>query len=140
MFKFNSTLDKTSVKNISSLTLAFIGDAVYSLFVREKLVFYKDEKGSELNRKTAEVVCASSQADYIDFLMPYLTSEEIEVYKRGRNAKKSTRAKNATVGEYNKSTGFEALVGYLYILGEIDRLNYLLNLKEEMDEPKDENV
>jgi ribonuclease-3 family protein len=62
--------------------------------------------------------------------MPYLTSEEIDVYKRARNTKKGTRAKHATVTEYNKSTGFEALIGYLYLLGEIDRLEYLLSLEE----------
>ncbi len=130
MFNLNSTLDKNSIKNISSLTLAFIGDAVYSLYVRKKMVFNKDEKGYELNKKTASVVCASSQAKTLDKIMPYLTSEEIDVYKRARNTKKGTRAKHATVTEYNKSTGFEALIGYLYLLGEIDRLEYLLSLEE----------
>ena len=58
--------------------------------------------------------------------MPLLTEEEIDVFKRARNAKKGTRAKSASVSEYNASTGFEALVGYLYVIGEIDRLNFLL--------------
>ncbi|MBQ9782329.1 MAG: Mini-ribonuclease 3 [Clostridia bacterium] len=126
MFKINSALDSKSVKNLSSLTLAFIGDAVYSLYVRKRFVFEKDDKGYELNKKTADVVCASSQAKAIEKLLTLLTEEEIDVYKRGRNVKKGTRAKHATVSEYNKSTGFEALVGYLYLLGEIERLEYLL--------------
>lgn len=131
MFKLSDKLDKTSVNKISSLTLAFIGDAVYSLFVRKRFVFVKDDKGFELNKKTADIVCASSQAKAVDKLLPLLTEEEIAVYKRGRNTKKGTRAKHATVSEYNKSTGFEALVGYLYLLGENERLDFLLNIATE---------
>ncbi len=131
MFKLSDKLDKTSVNKISSLTLAFIGDAVYSLFVRKRFVFVKDDKGFELNKKTADIVCASSQAKAVDKLLQLLTEEELAVYKRGRNTKKGTRAKHATVSEYNKSTGFEALVGYLYLLGENERLDYLLNIATE---------
>lgn len=131
MFKLSDKLDKTSVNKISSLTLAFIGDAVYSLFVRKRFVFVKDDKGFELNKKTADIVCASSQAKAVDKLLPLLTEEELAVYKRGRNTKKGTRAKHATVSEYNKSTGFEALVGYLYLLGENERLDFLLNIATE---------
>lgn len=131
MFKLSDKLDKLSVNKISSLTLAFIGDAVYSLFVRKRFVFIKDDKGFELNKKTADIVCASSQAKAVDKLLPLLSEEELAVYKRGRNVKKGTRAKHATVAEYNKSTGFEALIGYLYLLGENDRLEVLLNVAIE---------
>ena len=130
MFNLNDKLSKNTAKQLSPITLAFIGDAVYTLFVREKIVFEKDLKGSELNKKTSAVVKATAQAKFIDVIMPFLTEEEIEIYKRARNSKKNTRAKSASVVEYNKSTGFEALVGYLYAIGEIDRLNYLLNLGE----------
>lgn len=130
MFNLNDKLSKNTAKQLSPITLAFIGDAVYTLFVREKIVFEKELKGSELNRKTSAVVKATAQAKFIDVIMPFLTEEEIEIYKRARNSKKNTRAKSASVVEYNKSTGFEALVGYLYAIGEIDRLNYLLNLGE----------
>ena len=133
MFKLSDKLDKTSVNKISSLTLAFIGDAVYSLFVRKRFVFVKDDKGFELNKKTADIVCASSQAKAVDKLLQLLTEEELAVYKRGRNTKKGTRAKHATVSEYNKSTGFEALVGYLYLLGENERLDFLLNIATEVN-------
>ncbi len=134
MFNFNDKLEKNTAKQLSPITLAFIGDAVYTLFVREKIVFEKDLKGSELNRKTSAVVKATAQAKFIDLIMPYLTEEEIEIFKRARNSKKNTRAKSASVVEYNKSTGFEALVGYLYAIGEIDRLNYLLNLGENNED------
>ncbi len=128
MFKFDDSLDIQNVKNLSSLTLAFIGDAVYSLYVRKRFVFIKDDKGYELNKKTADVVKAPSQAKAVEKLLPLLTEEELAVYKRGRNAKKGTRAKHASVTEYNKSTGFEALIGYLYLLGSHERLEYLLNI------------
>lgn len=130
MFNLEDKLDVKSAKQLSSVTLAFIGDAVHSLYVREKLVFDKDDKGSNLNKKTAEIVRASAQANFFDKIYPILTEEEIEVFKRARNTKKGTRAKNASVGEYNKATGFEALVGFLYITGNTDRLNYLLNYEE----------
>ncbi len=131
MFKLGDTLDKSAVLQLSSVTLAFVGDAVYSLFIREKLVFVKDDKGAVLNKKASQVVCAKAQADYLDKLLPILTEEEISVYKRARNTKKGTRAKNASVGEYNKATGFEALVGFLYLTGQNDRLDYLLNYGEQ---------
>ena len=130
MFKLEDKLDVNSARQLSSITLAFIGDAVYSLYVREKLVFIKDDKGDTLNKKTAEMVRASAQANFINKIYPILTEEEVDVYKRARNTKKGTRAKSATVGEYNKATGFEALIGFLYITGNTERLNYLLNYEE----------
>ncbi len=131
MFKIEDKLDVKTAKQLSSITLAFIGDAVHSLYVREKLVFLKDDKGSNLNKKTSEMVRASAQADFIDKIYSVLTEEEIDIFKRARNTKKGTRAKSATVSEYNKATGFEALIGYLYVTGNIDRLNYLLNYEKE---------
>jgi ribonuclease-3 family protein len=134
MFNFNDKLSKNTARNLSPITLAFVGDAVYTLFVREKIVFQSDLKGSELNRRTSLEVKASAQAKFIDKIMPILTEEEVDIYKRARNTKKNTRAKSASVCEYNKSTGFEALVGYLYLIGETDRLNFLLNEGEENED------
>ena len=134
MFNFNDKLSKNTARNLSPITLAFVGDAVYTLFVREKIVFQSDLKGSELNRRTSLEVKASAQAKFIDKIMPILTEEEFDIYKRARNTKKNTRAKSASVCEYNKSTGFEALVGYLYLIGETDRLNFLLNEGEKNED------
>ncbi len=127
MFRLLDKMDKTRAENISPVVLAFIGDAVYSLFVREKLVFSSDYKTGELNKLATKEVNAAAQASFVKEIMPLLTEEEVAVYKRARNAKKATKSKSASVAEYNMSTGFEAVLGYLYILGEYDRINNLLN-------------
>ena len=127
MFKLGDKIDKTRANNISPVVLAFVGDAVYSLFVRERLVFSSDYKTGELNKLATGEVKATAQAEFVKEIMPLLTEEELAIYKRGRNAKKGTRSKSASVANYNASTGFEALLGYLYVLGENDRLNFLLN-------------
>lgn len=127
VFLLNDGLSLADVKKISPVTLAFVGDAVYTLFVRENLVFLKDEKGDVLNRKASGIVCATAQADFADKLIPELTEDELYVYKRGRNAKKATHAKHADVHDYVKSTGLEALIGYLYLSGQLKRLADLLS-------------
>lgn len=127
MFNLNEQISIQKAKCMSPIVLAFVGDAVYSLYVREKLAFNTDFKSGVLNVKASEIVRASAQAKFIDKIYPILTEEEADVYRRARNTKKGTRAKSSTVAEYNKSTGFEALVGYLYITGQTDRLNVLLN-------------
>lgn len=131
MFKIGDIIDKEKANNISPVVLAFIGDAVYSLYIREKLVFSKDYKTGELNKLATSEVKATSQAEYVQKIMPYLTEDEVLIYKRGRNAKKPTKSKSASVSEYNSSTGFEALLGYLYIIGNYERLNYVLNKGRE---------
>lgn len=130
VFLKNDGLSLTDVKKISPVTLAFVGDAVYTLFVRENLVFFKDEKGDVLNRKASEIVCATAQAELADKLISLLTEDELYVYKRGRNAKKATHAKHADIHDYVKSTGVEALVGYLYLSGQTERLAFLLSQGE----------
>ncbi len=127
MFRLQDKIDKSRANNINPIALAFVGDAVYSLIVRERLVFETDYKTGELNKQTSSVVKATAQAELIKEIMPLLTEEEMLVFKRGRNAKKGTRAKNASVVEYNLSTGFEAVIGYLYMIGDIDRINFLVN-------------
>ena len=131
MFNLGDKLTKNSARQLSPITLAFIGDAVYTLFVREKIVFENDLSGNELNKRTSAVVKATAQAELIRKIMPLLTEEELDVFKRARNAKKGTRAKSASVSEYNASTGFEAVIGYLYITGDTDRINYLLGENDE---------
>lgn len=132
MFNLDDKQSVNIIKQLSPLNLAFIGDAVHTLFVRQQFLNSSDEKVGALNKRVAEVVCAKNQAGLIDKLMPLLTEEETAIFKRGRNTKKGTRAKNASVSEYNKSTGFEAVVGYLYLTGQTERLNFLLNYKEQL--------
>ncbi|MBE5754261.1 MAG: Mini-ribonuclease 3 [Clostridiales bacterium] len=120
-------MDKNKANNVSPIVLAFVGDAVYSLFVREKLTFETDYKAGELQKLSAKEVNAGAQAELVKEILPLLTEEEIGIFKRARNTKKGTKAKNASVADYNASTGFEALLGYLYLTGQNERLNFILN-------------
>lgn len=130
MFYLGDKMDRAKAVNLNPVVLAFVGDAVYSLFVREKLAFGKDCKTGELNKLAVSEVKATAQAKFFKEIERLLTEEETAVYKRARNAKKPTRAKTASVAEYNISTGLEAVVGFLYLTGNTDRLNFLLNAKD----------
>ena len=127
MFELGQRMDKIKAKNLSPIVLAFVGDAVYSLFVREKLTFEFDSKSGELNKLATSVVNASAQAEFVNEIMPLFTEEELAIYKRARNAKKSTKAKHASVSEYNSATGFESVLCYLYLIGDNERLNLILS-------------
>ena len=131
MFKLGEIMDNNKAKNLNPIVLAFVGDAVYSLFVRERLTFLSDCKTGELNVKATSEVNAGAQAQFVKDIMDLLNEEEVAVFKRARNAKKSTKAKHASVAEYNMATGFEAVLGYLYLTGQNDRLNFLLNKGNE---------
>ena len=120
-------MDKVRANNLNPIVLAFVGDAVYSLFVREKLTFTCDLKAGELNKLATSEVKATAQAEFFKDIECLLSEEEMGIFKRARNAKKTTRAKNASITEYNISTGFEAVLGFLYVIGNYDRLNFILN-------------
>ena len=126
MGDFFTTISVEKARSISPVTLAFVGDAVYSLYVREKLVLSTDYGTGELQKLTSSEVSAHGQSILLDKLLPRLTEEETAIYKRGRNAKKATKSKNASVAEYNRSTGFEAVLGYLYLTGQYSRIDELL--------------
>ena len=127
MFRLGDKMDKAKAKALNPVVLAFVGDAVYSLFVREKLAFNSDKKTGELNKLAVQEVKATAQAEFYTRIKHLLTEEEDGVFHRARNAKKPTKSKSATVAEYNVSTGLEAVLGYLYVIGDIDRLNFILN-------------
>lgn len=112
---------------LSPLTLAFTGDAVFSLFVREMLVCDANRPVGELHRLSVQSVKASAQAAAMRKIMPLLTEKETEVFKRGRNAHTSHTPKNQSGCDYHYATGFEALIGYLYLKDEEERLKILLN-------------
>ena len=116
---------------MNAVVLAFVGDAAYSLYVREKLVFSADYKTGMLQKLSAAQVSAKGQAALWERIEPRLTEEEREIFLRGRNAKKPTKSKNASVGEYVRSTGFEALIGYLYLTGQAQRIGELFFPEEE---------
>lgn len=114
------------VRAYSPLTLAYIGDGIYELVIRSVVVERANRSANDLHKKTVRYVKAETQAAIIQVLLDELTADEEAVYKRGRNAKSYTAAKNASLGDYRKATGFEALIGYLYLTGQTDRLLYLV--------------
>ncbi len=111
---------------MNPVTLAFLGDAVLTLYIREKLALKADYPTGDLQKYTAQEVSAHGQNIALAKVGPLFTDTEKEIFRRGRNSKKSAKAKNASVAEYNNSTGFEAVLGYLYISGQYDRLNMIL--------------
>ena len=110
----------------SPLALAFMGDSVYEIIIRSIVVQEANRPAGQLNKIKVKYVNAAAQAKIIEFLEPFLTDEESDVYKRGRNAKSYTSAKNQSVNDYRKATGLEALCGYLYLKGDMERLIDLL--------------
>ncbi len=115
------------VDTLSPLTLAFTGDAVFSLFIREMLVSQANRPVGELHKLSVQAVKASAQAKAMRDIMPLLSEKETDVFKRGRNAHTSHTPKNQSGCDYHYATGFETLVGYLYLKGENERLKFLLN-------------
>ena len=126
MAKFNEVMARGRAKKLSPVVLAFVGDAAYSLFVREGLVLSSDHKTGELQKMSSARVSAKGQAELFSRIEAKLTDEEREIFLRGRNAKKPTRSKSASVAEYNVSTGFEAVIGFLYLSGDYQRIDELL--------------
>ena len=110
-------------------TLAFIGDAVMTLKIRELLVSRGYQKPNDLQKMTAKYVSAKAQADYLTQLMDknFFTEEELEIIKRGRNSQTKTIAKNADVITYRLATGFEAIIGYFYLMNKNERMIELWN-------------
>lgn len=115
---------------LSPLTLAFIGDTVFDLLVRENLICEANRPANDLHNLAVQKVKASAQAGFIEKLLPHLSEKEVAVYKRGRNAKSGHLPKNATQSDYHMATGFEALIGYLYLSDEIDRIKELFHIIE----------
>lgn len=119
---------------MNPVVLAFVGDAVYTLLVRTQLAVTSASKAGELNKRAAEIVSAHGQSGALEKMLPLLSEEEEAVYRRGRNAKKATKSKNATVSEYVRSTGFEALLGYLYLTGQTGRIKELFAPEEHKED------
>ncbi|MBP3433674.1 MAG: ribonuclease III [Clostridia bacterium] len=133
MLDEGTPLTETEAVQFNPVVLAFLGDAVYSLWVREKLVRSGAGKAAEFQRAAAKVESARGQSAFLERVFPLFTEREEEIYRRGRNAKKATKSKHATPAEYNRSTGFEAVLGYLYLTGDQARIEELLSLTDEDD-------
>ena len=120
------SITDVDVQTYSPLTLAFIGDGIYDLIIRTIVVGKGNTKPAKLHHETASMVKAAAQARYMDVIEPKLTQEEEAVFKRGRNANSPTMAKNASMADYRRATGFEALMGYLYLTDQTDRMLALI--------------
>lgn len=140
-YKKSMGLEPVDVRTYSPLVLAYIGDAVYELMIRSKVINHGSMQVNKMHKHSAALVKASAQAQLIKALQEELTEEELAAYKRGRNAKSATMAKHATMIDYRMATGLEALVGWLFLTEQYARLVELVSrglVKAGLLEPWDE--
>ena len=121
-------IEDKDIRSFSPLTLAYIGDAVYEIVIRTIIVEKGNAPVNKLHHKASSLVKAVAQKEAMGKILPLLTEEEEAVYKRGRNAKSYTSAKNASVIDYRIATGFEALMGFLYLMGRNERMLELVKI------------
>lgn len=124
-------LTEKDILEINPLVLAFVGDSVQQLMVRTRLASTSTAKAGELHKLATAEVKATAQAKFMDEIIDALTEEELAVFKRARNTHMNTMAKNASVADYKKASGFEAVIGYLYLLGQNERLEQLFEIIEK---------
>ncbi len=114
------------IRTYSPLTLAYLGDAVYEIVIRTAVVNKGQRPANMLHRHTIKLVCAQTQAKIAEAVYEYMSSEEQDIYRRGKNTKVNSSAKNASLTDYRKATGFEALCGYLFLKNDIERVTELI--------------
>ena len=119
-------IKEVDIRTYSPLTLAYIGDGIFDLVIRSVVVGKGNTRAGELHKRTSQIVKAHTQAAMAEKLLPVLTETENDIYRRGRNAKSPTMSKNATMSDYRKATGFEALMGYLYLTDQFERIVFLV--------------
>ena len=119
--------EQVNAYQYSPLALAYMGDSILDLLVKKYFVTHSNTQPHKYHVEVSKIVKAVNQADYIDQIMEELSEDELDVYKRGRNTNTHSKAKNATMGQYRKATGLEALYGYLYLKGDMDRLQYFVD-------------
>ena len=121
-------MEEVDVSTYSPLTLAYIGDGIYDLIIRSLVVNHGNKQVNKLHKETSSLVQASAQSLMMRTMQEHLTEEEHAIYKRGRNAKAITPAKNQSITDYRRATGFEALLGYLYLKKEWKRMLDLVKI------------
>ena len=134
MNHFSPEMQTQDVNKISMLGLAHVGDAVYELLTRTMLCERGHSSVSELHRLTVSMVNAPAQARAAERLIPVLTDDELSVYRRGRNTKVNSVPHNADIGQYHAATGVEALFGWLYLQGRLERIEELFRLITDKEE------
>lgn len=139
IIKQNMDLDDINITDYSPLTLAYIGDGIYEIVIRTVIVDEANRQVNKIHKAASNLVKAGTQAKMIHYIMDDLTDEELTIYKRGRNAKAVTRAKNASMSEYRTATGFEALMGWLYLTGQSERMMKLIKKSVTVFTTEDNN-
>ncbi len=120
-------MEKEDINIKNMLSLAYLGDAVFTLYVREYLVRHTNIKLNALNSKANKIVCAKSQAELLNLIKPELTDVELDIIRRTRNSHLNSIAKHSTLAEYSQATQFEAIFGYWYLMDEKSRLDEIFN-------------
>lgn len=132
-------MQEVDVKTYSPLALAYIGDCIFDLIIKSLVLNQGNKQVQKLHKETSQIVQASAQSRMMRVIQEHLTEEEHTVYKRGRNSKTVTPAKNQSVTDYRRATGFESLMGYLYLKKEWKRMLELIKMGlDELEEKKDE--
>ena len=121
-------MQEVDIKTYSPLALAYLGDCVFDLVVKSLILNQGNKQVQKLHKETSQIVQASSQSKMMRAIQEVLTEEEHQVYKRGRNSRTVTPAKNQSITDYRRATGFEALIGYLYLKKEYQRMLELIKL------------
>jgi len=121
-------MEEVDIREYSPLTLAYIGDCVYDLAIKSLVINAGNKQVNKLHQETSKLVQASTQSLMMRTMQEHLTEEEHAVYKRGRNAKSVSPAKNQSITDYRRATGFEALLGYLYLKKDYKRLLDLVKI------------
>jgi len=129
---FEDPISTERAEQLNPLVLAFVGDSVQTLYVRTRLAESSDMKTGELQRLTAREINATRQSKAAMDIMEEFTDNELAIFKRARNSHTATVAKNATVTDYKKASGYEAVIGYLYLTGQSERMQYILKKGEEI--------
>lgn len=123
--------EEVDIRTYSPLTLAFLGDCIFDLVIRTVIVERGNRAADSLHKQKSEIVKASAQSSLVEAILEDLTEMELTVYRRGRNAKSYTSAKNASISDYRRATGFEALMGYLYLTNQEERMIELIKTSME---------
>lgn len=119
------------IYEMNAIKLAYMGDSVFSLYVRKHFIMCTDKKNADLNKCVNAIVCAKNQALLMDKIMPLVTGDEIDIVNRAKNLHFNNIAKNSTPEQYTKATQFEALLGYLYLTEQSDKLQKIIDISLE---------
>ena len=127
---FNKNISMNNINELNPLALAFIGDGVHTLYVRDKIIKANNLKQNDYHKLCARECNAKAQSLFLDSIVKELSDDELNIVRRTRNTKIHHTSKNNSEEVYKKATCFEALIGYLYLIGNYDRMYYILNLGE----------